>query len=230
MLGDVAFAQAPFASQGGNTFNASVSETGSVFDSTAALSVIYGGTVSESVSALAAQSVIATFVAANSESASGAEVFNTLNNIFNVAFFDTATASGIENFSVQTVFAATVVENVVAIPTILPQTNFVAAVAEAASANAIHQGGLLLLVSITEAASGVDARAANFISPVTIQEFASGVDNLTVIKTLNASVTGVQLVVRVGNILIWSQINDNQDPNWQNISNSGDPGWVIVPS
>lgn len=230
MLGDVAFAQAPFASQGGNTFSASVSETGSISDSLAAPIVIYGGTVSEAISALAAQSGIATLVAANSESASGSDVFNTLNNIFNVALFDIATASGIENFSVQIDYSALILEVVIPTDTSLAQANLLATVAETALANAVNQGGLLILVSLSEAASGVDARAANFISPVSIQEFASGLDNLTVIKTLNANVTGVQLVVRVGNILIWSQVNDNQDPNWQNINNSGDPGWVIVPS
>jgi uncharacterized protein YlxP (DUF503 family) len=228
MLGDVAFAQAPFASQGGNTFNVAVSETGSIDSFTAISSYIAFGAANESASALAVQSTVTTFVATNSESASGSAVFNTLNNIFNVALLDGA--SGIDGISVQTDFAATVAEAVSAVDALLTQTNFVAAIAEAASGNAIHQGGLVLFVSIGEAASGLDATANNAAYAGTIQEFASGLDNLTVIKTLNASVTGVQLVVRVGNILIWSQINDNQDPNWQNISNSGDPGWVIVPS
>jgi hypothetical protein len=228
MLGDVAFAQAPFASQGGNTFNSSVSETGSIDSSTAVSSYIAFGAANESASALAAQSVLATFVATNSESASGGGAFDTLNNIFNVALLDGA--SGVDTTSVQVDFAAVVAEAATAIDALLTQTNFVATLAEAASGNAIHQGGLVIFVSIGEAASGLDATANNAAYASTIQEFASGLDNLTVIKTLNASVTGVQLVVRVGNILIWSQINDNQDPNWQNISNSGDPGWVIVPS
>jgi hypothetical protein len=228
MLGDVAFAQAPFASQGGNTFNSSVSETGSISDSLATPIVIYGGTVSESISALDSLSVLATFVGDNSESASGADVFDTLNNTFNVVLLDGA--SGIDATSVQADFSGIVAETIAAIDSLLSQADFVTAIAEAASANDAVQGGLLLLVSIDEAASGVDAQVGNVIYPVTIQEFAAGLDNLTVIKTLNASVTGVQLVVRVGNILIWSQVNDNQDPNWQNITNPNSPGWVVVPS
>lgn len=241
MLGDVAFAQAPFASQGGNTFSASVSETGSIDSSTAVSSYIAFGAADESVSALAAQSVLATFVAASSESASGSDVFNTLNNIFNVALFDIATASGIENFSVQIDYSALILEVVIPTDTSLAQANLLTTVAETALANAVNQGGLLLLVSLSEAASGIDATANTVIYPVTVQEFASGLDNLTVIKTLNANVTGVQLVVRVGNILIWSQVNDNQDPNWQNIndaqstvwvviSNPSTPGWNVIPS
>jgi hypothetical protein len=228
MLGDVAFAQAPFASQGGNTFSSSVSEASSIDSFNAVSSYIAFGASDEAVSALDSLSVLATFVATNSEAASGADVFDTLNNTFNVALIDGA--SGIDATSVQVDFAGFVVETAAVIDALLTQTDFVAAIAEAASATDAIQGGLLILVSIAEAASGVDSSANNVIFVTTVQEFASGLDNMSVIKTLNASVTGVQLVVRVGNILIWSQINDNQDPNWQNITNPNDPGWAIVPS
>jgi hypothetical protein len=239
MLGDVAFAQVPFASQGGNTFNAAVSETGSITSATAISSYIAFGAANETASALNAQSVIATFVATNSETASGAAVFDTINNTFNVALVDGA--SGVDTISAQVNFASIVSEAAAAIDALLSQANFVATVAEAASANAAHQGGLLLLVFISETASAVDASTKNVIFSGAVQEFASGLDNLSVVKTLNANVTGVQLVVRVGNILIWSQVNDNQDPNWQNvndtqstvwvvISNPSTPGWTVLPS
>ena len=228
MLGDVAFAQAPFASQGGSTFNVAVSETGAIDSFTTVSSYIAFGASDEAASALDSQSVLATFVANNSESASGADVFDTLNNIFNVLLSDGA--SGLDAVTVQVNFVSTVAEAAAAIDALLSQADFVAAVAEAASATDAPQGGLLLLVSISEAASGVDAYTNQLATLALIQEFAVGLDNMSVIKTLNASVTGVQLIVRVGNILIWLPINDNQDPNWQNITNPNTPGWVVVPS
>lgn len=228
MLGDVAFAQAPFASQGGNTFNTAVSEAGSIDSFNAVSSYIAFGASDEAAAALDSLSVLTTFVGENSEAASGADVFDTLNNIFNVVLVDGA--SGVDNTSAQADFVAIVAEAAAAIDALLSQANFVAAVAEAASATDTPQGGLLILVSIDEAASGVDAYTNQLATLALIQEFAAGLDNMSVVKTLNASVTGVQLVVRVGNILIWSQINDSQTPNWQNITNPNDPGWVVVPS
>ena len=228
MLGDVAFAQAPFASQGGSTFSASVSETGAIDSFTTVSSYIAFGASDEAASAVDTQSVLATFVADNSEAASGSDVFDTLNNIFNVVLSDGA--SGLDGVTVQVDFVSTVAEAASAVDEFLSQTNFVAAVAETASATDEVLAGLLILVSVDEAASGLDAYSTQLDTTALVQEFAAGLDNVSVVKTLNASVTGVQLVVRVGNILIWSQINDNQDPNWQNITNPNDPGWVIVPS
>jgi len=228
MLGDVAFAQAPFASQGGNTFNVAVSEAGSIDSFNAISSYIAFGASDEAASALDSLSVLTTFAAINSEAASGADVFDTLNNTFNVVLVDGA--SGVDATSVQVDFAGIIAEAASAVDELFNQANFIAAVAEATSATDEPQGGLLIIVSIDEAASGVDAPANNVIFVTTVQEFAAGLDNMSVVKTLNASVTGVQLVVRVGNILIWSQINDSQTPNWQNINNVDNPGWVIVPS
>ena len=226
MFGDVAFAQAPFASQGGSTFSVAVSETGAIVDTLGTPIIVYGGTVSEATSALEAQSVLATFVANNSETASSSDVFDTLNNTFNVLLSDGA--SGVDAISAQVDFTASVAEAASVVDELFSQADFVAAVAEAASAADASLGGLLLLVSIDEAASGVDAYVNTVATSAFIEEFAAGIDNLTVVKTANVSVTGVQLVVRVGNVLIWTTINDNQDPNWQNISNTQSTGWVIV--
>ena len=228
MLGDVAFAQAPFASQGGNTFNASVSETGAIDSFTTVSSYIAFAVLDEAASALDSQSVLATFVADNSEAASGADVFDTLNNIFNVLLSDGA--SGLDEITVQVDFVSTVAETASAVDEFLSQTNFVAAVAETASATDEVLAGLLILVSVDEAASGLDAYSTQLDTTALVQEFAAGLDGMSVIKTLNVDATGVQLVVRVGNILIWLPINDNQDPNWQNINNPNSPGWVVVPS
>jgi hypothetical protein len=228
MLGDVAFAQAPFASQGGNTFNVAVSESGSIVDALSAPIVIYGGTVSEAISALENFSVFATFVGQNSEAASGSDVFDTLNNTFNVVLSDGA--SGIDAILAQVDFVASIAEAASVVDELFSQADFVAAVAEAASAADEFLGGLVILVSIDEAASSLDAYSTQLDTTALVEEFAAGFDGISVVKTLNVNATGVQLVVRVGNILIWLPINDNQDPNWQNINNPNSPGWVVVPS
>ena len=239
MLGDVAFAQAPFASQGGNTLSSSVFESGSIDSSTAVSSYIAEAALSDAVSALDSLSVLATFVAENSETASSADVFDTLNNTFNVLLSDGA--SGVDAISAQVDFAGIVAEAVSAAAELFSQAAFVTAVAEAASAADEFLGGLVIFVSINEAASGLDAYVNTVSTNAFIEEYAAGLDNLTVVKTASVSVTGVQLVVRVGNVLIWSTINDNQDPNWQNItntqstawtavSNPSTPGWNVIPS
>jgi len=216
MLGDVAFAQAPFASQGGNTFNVAVSETGSSASTPDIGSVIFGGFITEGISALDSLSALATFVGINNESASGAAVFDTLNNTFNVLF--SSAASGGASTSSQSAFVAAVNEFVVlATAEFYGQAGAVASVAESASASAAHQGGLVILMAVTEAASGADTRVGNYVSPVSIQESAVGDDTVNVLKTFNVDATGVQLVVRIGSILIWAEIDDSQDPNWQNI-------------
>ena len=228
MLGDVAFAQAPFASQGGSTFSASVSETGAIDSFTTVSSYIAFGASDEAASAVDTQSVLATFVADNSETASGADVFDTLNNIFNGLLSDGA--SGLDEITVQVDFVSAVAEAASAVDEFFSQTDFVAIVAEASSANDELLSGLAILASVDEAASGLDAYSTQLDTTALVQEFAAGLDGMSAVKTLNVDATGVQLVVRVGNILIWLPINDNQDPNWQNINNPNSPGWVVVPS
>jgi hypothetical protein len=95
MFGDVTFAQAPFASQGGNTFAVAISETGSGVD---AINAIFtaGGLMLESASGIDSVSVRSNFVATNAETASGVDSINTLNNIFNVAIPEAA--SGVDAF------------------------------------------------------------------------------------------------------------------------------------
>jgi len=81
MFGDVAFAQAPFASQGGSTFAVAISETGAGIDAVDAIFTA-GGLISETASALASQSALATFVGLTVEAASGVDSVDTINNTF----------------------------------------------------------------------------------------------------------------------------------------------------
>lgn len=225
MFGDVAFAQAPFASQGGNTFNAAISEAGSI-NSVTVNTYIGVATNAEAVSASAVQSVIAAFAGSVSESTSGGAVFDTLNNTFNVAFSDAA--SGSSTVAAQVDFLAAMQEAASASSSITTSAEFVATVAELASASAALQGGVTFQVAVSEAASTSSAFVGNVIFVGTVEEFAFAIDNLGVIKTLNVTPTGVQLLVSVGNVLIWTTINDNQDPNWQNINDTQSTGWVVI--
>ena len=96
MFGDVTFAQAPFASQGGSTFAVAISETGSGVDVVNALFTA-GGLILESASSTDLVSVQSDFVATNAETASGVDSINTLNNTFNVSLPEAA--SGLDIIS-----------------------------------------------------------------------------------------------------------------------------------
>jgi hypothetical protein len=41
-------------------------------------------------------------------------------------------------------------------------------------------------------------------------------------------VTGVSAVGQVGDVLVWSVIDDNQTANWQNVDDSQAQNWVLV--
>ena len=41
-------------------------------------------------------------------------------------------------------------------------------------------------------------------------------------------VTGVSAQGQVGNVLVWSIVDDNQTPNWQNVDDAQSGNWVVV--
>jgi hypothetical protein len=43
-----------------------------------------------------------------------------------------------------------------------------------------------------------------------------------------ANLVGVQAVGQVGSVLVWSQIDDNQNPNWVNVNDSQTGGWSDI--
>ena len=63
-----------------------------------------------------------------------------------------------------------------------------------------------------------------------VAEVVNAIASVSAIKTVNANVTGIQLYVYVGDVLVWAQIDDSQNPNWQNITNTQTPGWNDLPS
>jgi hypothetical protein len=85
-------------------------------------------------------------------------------------------------------------------------------------------------VYIIDTATGTDTFSATLGYSVAFADTATISDTPSVIATINASVTGIQLYVYIGGALVWGQIDDNQNPNWQNINSAQTPGWNDLPS
>lgn len=85
-------------------------------------------------------------------------------------------------------------------------------------------------VYVIDTATGTDTFSATLGYSVAFADTATITDTPTVTATINASVTGIQLYVYIGGALVWGQIDDNQNPNWQNINDTQLPGWTDLPS
>jgi hypothetical protein len=82
---------------------------------------------------------------------------------------------------------------------------------------------------VTESASAADsALYVRVVWSTTVEEAASMLAEASVIKSIVAYPTGVQLYVRIGNVLIWATIDDSQNANWQNISTVQSPTWTSI--
>ena len=220
MFGDVAFAQAPFASQGGKTFASELSESATGLDSSSQESQL-GGRIDEA--------------------AAVAETFVCLNNIMTALNAETATALDSTSFIASTLTAAqeettTGTDTQAAISTVLASieesitatdaqsviTTVLAAIAEIATGSDENAGGLLILVSISESATGADVVSTTTSVNASIAELASGLDASSVLKTLNVYPTGLQLTVSVGQVLVWGPIPTRQTPPA--------PDWTEIPT
>ena len=227
VFGDVTFAQAPFASLGGNTFAATQPEAAATAASFAAPSVVRGGIMSETsigqdffvsqadmrptqaetTTASNVQSVIATMVASMLEQA-GATAAQTAIGTFLAAQAELATAANAQT----------------AIGT------FLAAQAETAAGSESMNRGLLISVAIAETATGNATQVSQVVFNGSIAEAVSALSTFGVIKTANVYPTGVQLTISIGGALVWAVIDDSQNPNWQNINDVQSPGWTQLPS
>lgn len=218
VFGDVAFAQAPFASQGGKTLASALSESVAGLDSVSQESSL-GGNIAETAAA--------------------AETVASLNNIMTAVRAEGGTATAVQSFIASTLVAsqaetATGTATQVAISTVLASisetatatdaqlaiTTVLAAIAETAAGSDTNAGGLLILVSVSESATGTALATASTSVNATIAELARGLDANSVLKILNVYPAGLQLTVSVGNVLVWGTIPTDQtppDPNWQNI-------------
>ena len=85
-------------------------------------------------------------------------------------------------------------------------------------------------VYIVDTATGTDTFVPSIGFTVAFADTATITDTPSVTATINVSVTGIQLNVYIGNVLVWSVINDTQNANWQNINDTQTPGWNNLPS
>ena len=85
-------------------------------------------------------------------------------------------------------------------------------------------------VEIVDTATSTDLFTATLGYSVEFADTATITDTPTVIATIVASVTGIQLYVYVGNTLVWAVVDDTQNANWQNINDAQVPGWVNIPT
>jgi hypothetical protein len=225
VFGDVAFAQAPFASQGGKTvlaaladsattsdalsaesnFGGLISETAFVDDSTFSANNLLTAFIAELAAASEAQSVIASMLASASESAAASDASTAFSSV-SAAVFESVTASDASAANAM----------------------LLGFVAEAVAASDASDGTRVFAVAVSESATGTDAQTTTAVFIGTVAELASAQDALSVVKTKNVSVTGVQLFISIGGTLVWATIDDSQNPNWQNITNAQGSGWVVV--
>jgi hypothetical protein len=227
VFGDVTFAQAPFASLGGNTFAVFATETATAAADTAVPSIIRGGVVDEAVTGQEAQFVIATMLATQAETASAANTQSVIATMVASALeqagaTDTQTAIG--------TFLASRAESALAADAQSVIGTFAAAQAEAATGNDDMTRSLLISVAIAESATGTATQVVQINVNASIAEAVSALSTLGVIKTANVYPTGVQLTISIGGALVWAVIDDSQNPNWQNITNTQGSGWTQLPS
>lgn len=48
------------------------------------------------------------------------------------------------------------------------------------------------------------------------------------LRQANVYPTGIQLIINIGGVLIWAEIDDTQNPNWQNIISAQGGTWVVI--
>jgi DNA-binding transcriptional regulator YhcF (GntR family) len=227
VFGDVTFAQAPFASLGGNTFAVSAAETATATAAFEVPNLVRGGIISETstgqdafvsqaevrptqaetATAADVQSVIATMVASMLEQA-GATAAQTAIGTFLAAQAESTAATAAQ----------------AAIGTFLAAQNETATGADSANR------GLLVFVAIAESVTGTATQVAQISVNGTMAEAVSALSALGVVKEANVYPTGVQLVINIGGVLVWATIDDSQTPNWQNINDVQSPGWTQLPS
>lgn len=227
VFGDVTFAQAPFASLGGNTFAVAQAELASAVGTFDVPNLVRGGLIDEAVTGQQAQVAAATFRPAQDESAAGSHLQSAIATM--VASVQeqaeaTAAQTAIGTFLASQAELATATGAQSAIGT------FLASQAETVTGADSMNRGLLVFVAVAESATGTAAQVAQGIFNGSIAEAVSALSALGVVKEANVYPTGVQLIINIGGVLVWAAIDDSQTPNWQNINDVQSPGWTQLPS
>lgn len=215
MFGDVTFAQAPFASLGGNTFVVSLNETATALASLGIPPVTKGGLQDETVTGQDAVVNIATMLASLAETATGSHVQSVIGTMLATqAELVTAAASQI---NAANTLLASQAESTTASAAQSAIGTMLAALSETATAADSSNRGLLVTVFVAESATADAAFAAQIAVNGSIAETAQALSSLGVVKEANVYPTGIQLVINIGGTLVWAQISTNQNPNWVQI-------------
>lgn len=227
MFGDVTFSQAPFASLGGRTLASSVSESvaaAAVVDGLAELGGVINETAFVAGSDFTSNNV---WLAHIIEAANAAATQTNYANMFGV---QTESTTGADTTSAYFNGFASLAENAQGSDEELGGGEFYAAVAEIVAAADEYVGGRGFYKTVEESATASDSVSISVVFAGTVAELARASSTFSVIKTLNVPVTGVQLLVSIGDTLVWAVIDDSQNPNWQNIDDTQSPGWTNIPS
>lgn len=226
MFGDVAFAQAPFASLGGATYLVAVEEAANGVATPNVSSLVRGGPIDEAAAAAATQAVLASLRGTASETATGT---NTQDTIAEMSATASETASGTDSYAPTAEMGAMVSETASGTDAYIPASEFYAAIAELASGTDVNYVVKGQYALIQEGAVADDsALYVRVVWSAKVSEAASALAEWSVIKSIVAYPTGVQLFVRIGNTLIWATIDDSQNANWQNITTTQSSGWAAI--
>lgn len=212
MFGDVAFAQAPFAALGGRTLASAMAEEASATASVSQETII-GKIVTESVTVTGAPSNANNiWRRTQNETVTGTSAQTALTAVLAVQA-ETGTAT--DSLTNTAVLLGSVSETATGTDALTNTANLIAALAEVILAVATPSNSQS--ASLAESATATNAQAAVLQATAVIAELSEATDSVYGTKVIYVPVTGVQLVVTIGNTLVWAVINDSQDPGWTNI-------------
>ncbi len=214
MFGDVTFAQAPFASLGGNTFVATQGEAATASDSFEAPSVVRGKRIDEAAAGQDTGSVIATMVATQAETATASSIQSVIADMV-ASMLEQGVATATQT-TIGT-FLAAQTELATATGAQTAGTTVLATQAETATGADSMNRGLLISVAIAESATGTATQILQVTFSGSIAEAVSALSSLGVVKDKNVYPTGVQLTISIGGALVWGTIDTGQSPNWTQI-------------
>jgi hypothetical protein len=227
VFGDVAFAQAPFASQGGKTVLAALADSAAASDSISSESN-FGGLISEQAAVneatVTANNALTAFIA---ELAAASEAQSVIASV-RASAFESANANDAPTASSSV--SAAVSELATASDASAANAVLLGFVAEAVAASDASDAIRVFAVAVSESVTGADAQARTAVFSGTVAELARAADLVSAVRTANVSVTGVQLFISIGGALVWAAVNDTQNPNWQNVNDTQNPGWTNLPS
>lgn len=212
MFGDVAFAQAPFAALGGNTFPVAIQEGASV-TATSNFDVVYGGVINEGATVTTTATGMASVHATVYETANVFETVYANGSIFVATVSEVAGVSTTNTVTAAELYARVNEEAAVVVAPSAVSTAY-GAIAESATGTDTSSRGAGLFAAISEAATGADTSSNTAVYSVTVAEQARGNDNPSAFSLIVVTPSGVQLYIAVGNSLVWGMVDDAQDPNW----------------